>query len=837
MKQVRFSSMKAFIRASAIIVFGLTTSAIAYPALATENQAINTAANQDTAAPVDITQGVANWNFRDSFRLYVGKENETRTESLSTFKGTKEDLAWQLAAGQSFDSGNPGQLKFIGKINWEKYNGVLNVDISNPTIDFKNKSLLVDAKTAGTLSGKPAKSWTQREIAKLPDLTWKVENGILTVWSHKPIFTDMTNDLVGFYTGENASPIAATAKLSDATMDNPDPILWELFPNEYRNPFQQAPTTDPNEETLDVNVPDPSLRACILWELDLPANTPIVNKVLQQVRSMNCINGNGKGKVKDLTGLEYAKNLSSLRINYNEITDLSPLKNSVKLHTLDISNNKIENLDVVQYLPKLSSISAEDNRINDISALKNHPERIDKLQLDNNKLTHLNDIPSEVIELSAQNNRITDISGLAQSPYLNIINLRHNRITDITPIKNLRAVTKADLRNNFISDPSPLIATWSKSSRLASLKLNYNNFNDWGMIAGIPNTDASSNGDAPDQNPKTLTELVAADKKIDAAHAEAKNPVITANASTVAVAGEKQKSTDKDSGDSGLTPSEMFVNAPAGSTFALAEANNSDGSYKIADTGVFTIDPLGVVTYEPLTYSAGEASVTITLTTPGGNVHNATYTAISSARPAPTVTVDGLSPSGEFNEPTLTATASGFVTNETVQVSINEVKINQLTADQSGSVKFDSWAIPKSFVGATHRLTFSAASGSVTLGFSVPTRYATVPKTAPSLEKPLAKLITKIPTTFPTKAEQPLAAILNAEEIKNHSARPDSNTQSISESPEQLTQKTTDNPKQLVSTGANNKLQLAYIAIILISISAVLIVIYNRQQRNPKGRY
>ncbi|MBT1035502.1 leucine-rich repeat domain-containing protein [Canibacter sp. lx-45] len=754
------SGSRVALSATTALIIGLTGVMTSPSALAVSGVAgVMPAVDPDSSEAVALEQGTANWNFRDSFRDYVGTSNETRTEPLKTVPETREDLAWQLAPGQTFDSQTPEPLKFLGKVNWEKYDGILNVDIANPTIDFQRKQLLVDAKTAGTLSGKPAAAWQQRALLNLPDLQWEVKEGVFKAWSHSPVFTSMSSDLVGFYEGEKGAPLVATAKVTGTDATAPAPVLWELFPEKYVNPFEKDKLIDPDEVTESVEVPDTSLRACILWELDLNEKTPIVNKVLQQVQSMNCINGNGNGKVKDLTGLEHAKNLVSLRVNNNELTDLSPLKGATKLQSLDVSDNKLTNLDIAKHLPALTSISAENNRISDISGLKGHTERIEKLQLDNNKLTHLNDLPEDLIQFSAESNRISDITGIAKSPYLRVINLRHNRITDVNPLKNLRVVTKVDLRNNFITDPAPLDERWSsRFIPLEYVRLNYNKFSDWAPVADVKGIDKPRDNSAPAQNPKTLEELALADEKLDALHAEQDNPVITADLTSTAPAGEAQKSTDA-GGAVDAAPTALFSNIPEGSKLLLENAA-ADGSVTVPDRGVFTIDSDGVVTFNPSGIAVGSASVTVALHTPAGNIHKATYTAVATQRPAPTIKVADLTADGKLTAQQLSFVASGFLPAEKVKVTVDGAEIASVQSDTAGVAKLDGWPIPVSFAGAEHLLSLSANSGSGSVKFSVPARVHAVPETAPT--RPDLPILTVPPNTTPsadTGADATLGAI------------------------------------------------------------------------------
>ncbi len=98
------------------------------------------------------------------------------------------------------------------------------------------------------------------------------------------------------------------------------------------------------------------------------------------------------------------------------------------------------------------------------------------------------------------------------------------------------------------------------------------------------------------------------------------------NATTTAPQGEAQKSTDKADGDAGKTVAEMFPNIPSGTVYAL-EGANEQGNVVVPNVGSYSIDPNGVVTFQPLPKFSGEApAATIVATTPGKGVYKATYT-------------------------------------------------------------------------------------------------------------------------------------------------------------------------------------------------------------------
>ncbi len=82
-----------------------------------------------------------------------------------------------------------------------------------------------------------------------------------------------------------------------------------------------------------VKIPDPNLREAIREILQLPVGSPITQQQMEKLHHLDNEKIEKMG-ITDLTGLEYATNLSSIALNQNEITDLSPLSNLIQLKSL-----------------------------------------------------------------------------------------------------------------------------------------------------------------------------------------------------------------------------------------------------------------------------------------------------------------------------------------------------------------------------------------------------------------------------------------------------------------------------------------------------------------------
>ncbi len=248
-----------------------------------------------------------------------------------------------------------------------------------------------------------------------------------------------------------------------------------------------------------VNIPDANLRNAIRETLHLPAGAPITQADMRELTSLNA----AARQITALAGMEYATNLTELRLGENPITDISllahltqlsflrlndcwtiddispladltqlkgldldrnlivdisPLAGLRGLTSLDIRYNQIENLSSLANLTQLTVLSLTNNRIVDVNPLANLTQ-LARLWLDNNKiedvisLAHL----TQLTELRLGGNQIKDIGPLANLTQLKVVHLDHNVIVDVSPLARLTNLEELDLRHNRIIDVSSLV--------------------------------------------------------------------------------------------------------------------------------------------------------------------------------------------------------------------------------------------------------------------------------------------------------------------------------------------------------------------------------------------
>ena len=115
-----------------------------------------------------------------------------------------------------------------------------------------------------------------------------------------------------------------------------------------------------------VSIPDRNLAAAIRETLGLDRIDPITDRQMLKLRELYA----GDKHIKNLTGLEHAKQLIALNLGRNpEIKSYAPLAQLPKLRTLYLWGNNISDLSVLPPLPQLEFLDLNWNTIRDVSPL------------------------------------------------------------------------------------------------------------------------------------------------------------------------------------------------------------------------------------------------------------------------------------------------------------------------------------------------------------------------------------------------------------------------------------------------------------------------------------
>lgn len=235
------------------------------------------------------------------------------------------------------------------------------------------------------------------------------------------------------------------------------------------------PNPTPNPEDKYVNIPDPLFLKVINKNLD--PNRPDDQKVTkEEIESLTTIShwldDEGKPGIKDdakksilgtprslegtseykfsvsygiksIEGIQYAKNLTQLKLNENEISDITPLKDLKKLEYLEFSRNRVVDVTPLKDLTNLTFLKLYNNWIEDVTPLAGLVN-LEGLDLHNN-------VRQKMVDGKRINSGgISDISSLKNLTKLNFLDLSANNLKDVSVIKNFDKIKDIDLSGNHI---------------------------------------------------------------------------------------------------------------------------------------------------------------------------------------------------------------------------------------------------------------------------------------------------------------------------------------------------------------------------------------------------
>ena len=221
----------------------------------------------------------------------------------------------------------------------------------------------------------------------------------------------------------------------------------------FVNDFGKA-SPDSGDEN-DVNIPDVNLRAVIADSLGKGRDEAITRAEMATLTRLEVQDAS----ISDLTGLQFATNLTVLWLTGNPITDLSALCDLTNLTDLVLFGNAITDISALSNLTNLIHLNLNHNTVSDISVLSNLTN-LEWLFLADNAITDISALSNLTnlrgLDISSAN--ITDISVLAKLTNLTQLALNDNCISDLSALSKLTNLTHLNLNDNKISDFSPLVA-------------------------------------------------------------------------------------------------------------------------------------------------------------------------------------------------------------------------------------------------------------------------------------------------------------------------------------------------------------------------------------------
>ena len=209
-----------------------------------------------------------------------------------------------------------------------------------------------------------------------------------------------------------------------------------------------------------VRIPDLNLRAAIAEALGKGPNAPITAEEIARLGRLDVPN---RG-IQDLTGLQFATNLSRLYLRGNQVSDLSPLAGLIQLRELTLTFNPVSDISPLRGLTNLTHLEVDDNQVSDISPLRGLIN-LTYLEVDNNQVSDISFVRglTNLTHLEFHDTLVSDISPVRGLTNLTLLDFHSTLVSDLSPVAGLINLEHLNFSNEGLSDLSPL-------ARLINLK-------------------------------------------------------------------------------------------------------------------------------------------------------------------------------------------------------------------------------------------------------------------------------------------------------------------------------------------------------------------------------
>jgi len=276
-----------------------------------------------------------------------------------------------------------------------------------------------------------------------------------------------------------------------------DTVVWEMNGDIYGARIgREEPVyfVDENlkvlvEETLGVIDPTPSH---MLWLSSLYGSDINIEELtgLEYAKNITSITLH-RNDIHDLTALAGLINLTHLNLYSNQIEDITPLAGLKNLTYLELEHNPISDIAPIAGLTKLTGIHLGETPISDISPLSNLT-KLTYLRLGDNDISDISALSTlrNVREVFLYKNHIVDISALSGMPFLERLTIYNNQIVDLSPLRDLKNLSLLDVQNNHVVDVSPLISM----TILTNMNLLENPLNCMAYCLFLPMIESSNPG-------------------------------------------------------------------------------------------------------------------------------------------------------------------------------------------------------------------------------------------------------------------------------------------------------------------------------------------------------
>lgn len=169
---------------------------------------------EGAAGTCEVTGGDLSWGVKESFRAYISgsiANGSWETADGATYETPQ--FTWSGATGSIDPSTGIGSISFTGSVNFTGHDGVLDLTIANPTLEFEGDgkaALLLDARSTD-MEGEVAIDTQQEWVGDVivPDQLPVADNALVAEALPATLTNTGAKAFAGFYeAGSELDPIA-----------------------------------------------------------------------------------------------------------------------------------------------------------------------------------------------------------------------------------------------------------------------------------------------------------------------------------------------------------------------------------------------------------------------------------------------------------------------------------------------------------------------------------------------------------------------------------------------------------------------------------------------------
>ena len=234
-----------------------------------------------------------------------------------------------------------------------------------------------------------------------------------------------------------------------------------------------------------VQIPDSNLRALIAETLDKSINAPITVTDMNQLKELK-VGEHGREEsyrgIRDLTGLQFATNLTELTVWHNQISDLAPLAGLINLRVLNAHDNRLSDISPVRGLTNLTALVFDRSQVSDISPVRGLTN-LTHLEFDQTPVSDISPVRAltNLRQLEIQETLVSDLSPVANLTNLKVIYCSDANISDLSPIAGLKNLEEIIFSGNDVSD----ISAFAGLTNLRSIHTWGNRFSDISPLSNL----------------------------------------------------------------------------------------------------------------------------------------------------------------------------------------------------------------------------------------------------------------------------------------------------------------------------------------------------------------